>query len=137
MLDEGKKPRMPRGATGVAEPDIPSIFMDFDSRSRYVDQFPGNIRVDGITPILARRSISSAIARESLQTGSTFGIALLNMMLAVVTVGGGLSPNRIAIGIVGAMAITVGLLVFRLRQEVFIQLSYASASSASDSRRDL
>jgi hypothetical protein len=117
-LPPAKKPTPPAAHHDVVEPDIPAIFMDYETRSRGIAAHPGNLRVDFVTPLMVRRSISSAIARESLQTGITFGVALINMMLAVAALGIHLSSRQIVVAAVASAIITMMLLVFRLRQEV-------------------
>lgn len=112
------KPAPPEGHERTVEPDIPAIFMDYDTRNLGLKEHPGNVRVDFVTPVMVRRSVSSAIARESLQTGMTFGIALINIMLAVAQIDAAGTRQWIPTALGASALITVGLLMFRLRQEV-------------------
>lgn len=98
----------------LSEPDVPPIFMDQDARSFGVKKFSGNNPAYYLTPLIVRRSIRSVISRESLQTGATFGIALIGV---VMTSSAATGP-RLFFGVVGAGAITAILLILRLRQQV-------------------
>ncbi|SCX39031.1 hypothetical protein SAMN05720354_102123 [Nitrosospira sp. Nsp1] len=115
-LTEGGKQE--RGATTLPEPDVPPVFMDYDARNSGVAQYPHNGTADYLTPLMVRRSITSAICRESIQTGMTFGIALINVTLAFTRGIDPISPSDIVFASVISAIITIALLIARLRQQV-------------------
>jgi len=117
----------------LPEPDVPPTFMDAETRASWsVDTFRrslpgftvdeargiGSEPADYLTPLMIRRSIRSALARDSLQTGITFLVVLIQLTLALDLEPGRVSGTEIALALLIASCVSLILLIFRLRQQV-------------------
>jgi hypothetical protein len=121
------------GGSNVPEPDVPPIFMDADTRALWtsnlkriilrcksdsnLEEFSRN-PATFVTAMMVRRSIRSALARDSIQTGIAFLIVLIQFTLAM-----DLDPNRVSlreilVSLVVAIIVSTMLLIARLRQQV-------------------
>ncbi|MBX3478287.1 MAG: hypothetical protein KF910_11805 [Brevundimonas sp.] len=102
---------------GMIEPDLPPLFMDLDMRRMGVGRYPGQA-ADHSTALVVRRSILSAVARDSTQTGVIFSLGVVQVLLAFDFVPGVTAWEEIAVSLLVGLAAAVVFTIARLRQQV-------------------
>lgn len=101
----------------LAEPDLPPIFMDLDVRRFGTGDYPDQT-ADHATAFIARRSILSALARDSTQTGVIFSLAVVQFMLVFDFQPKGVTGLEIAFSLICGLIAALVFTVFRLRQQI-------------------
>lgn len=100
------------------EPDVPPIFMDYDARCKGVPKNAESGAADYLTPFMVRRSILSAAARDSISTAFTVTISIIQFAFFFFATKAAITPWQWIIGVVIALAVSLGLMIARLRQQV-------------------
>lgn len=115
---------IPAGAAGQlqqheeVEPDIPPIFMDYDARCKGVPKDAVDGPADYLTPFMVRRSILSAAARDSIGTAFTVTISVIQFAFFFFADKSDITRWQWIAGICVASALSLSLMVARLRQQV-------------------
>lgn len=102
---------------GMIEPDLPPLFMDLDMRQAGTRRYPGQV-ADHSTALIVRRSILSAIARDSTQTGVIFSLGVVQMLLTFDFVPDYVAWEEITVSVLVGLIAAVTFTVARLRQQV-------------------